>query len=153
MRWFTLASMLSLSLSVALALSWLLSYRWAGSLSLGTDYSIQWRDGRVEISNLGHFILSDVDGRGGPLKARDRSAPAPVAANFHRFVFRCGPTSLAMALLPALWLACLQRRRLRQDPRQCRHCGYSLIGNESGVCPECGAPVRLATGGEDAVTQ
>jgi hypothetical protein len=27
-------------------------------------------------------------------------------------------------------------RRERSDP--CRRCGYSLTGNVSGVCPECG---------------
>lgn len=26
--------------------------------------------------------------------------------------------------------------------RFCRGCGYNLRGNTSGVCPECGAPVR-----------
>lgn len=26
-------------------------------------------------------------------------------------------------------------------PFICRNCGYSLIGNISGVCPECGTPV------------
>jgi hypothetical protein len=23
----------------------------------------------------------------------------------------------------------------------CRHCGYNLTGNTSGICPECGTPV------------
>jgi len=27
----------------------------------------------------------------------------------------------------------------------CRKCGYSLAGNVSGVCPECGAPARVPT--------
>jgi hypothetical protein len=26
-------------------------------------------------------------------------------------------------------------------PERCRRCGYSLHGNVSGVCPECGTPV------------
>jgi hypothetical protein len=25
--------------------------------------------------------------------------------------------------------------------RKCQQCGYSLVGNVSGICPECGAPV------------
>ena len=29
------------------------------------------------------------------------------------------------------------------DPCRCRHCGYSLVGNSSGRCPECGAPVEI----------
>lgn len=28
------------------------------------------------------------------------------------------------------------------DPLTCKHCGYSLKGNISGVCPECGAAVE-----------
>ena len=34
--------------------------------------------------------------------------------------------------------------RRKYDPRcrkgHCKHCGYDLSGNESGVCPECGSP-------------
>ena len=26
-------------------------------------------------------------------------------------------------------------------PGVCRRCGYSLTGNVSGICPECGTPV------------
>src|SRR5262249_1546583 len=34
-------------------------------------------------------------------------------------------------------------RRSRTDPSlQCPHCGYSLTGNTSGVCPECGTEAR-----------
>ncbi len=30
----------------------------------------------------------------------------------------------------------------------CSNCGYNLTGNVSGVCPECGAPVQGAKGGD-----
>jgi hypothetical protein len=33
------------------------------------------------------------------------------------------------------------RPKLRAARGLCRMCGYSLIGNRSGVCPECGTPV------------
>lgn len=33
----------------------------------------------------------------------------------------------------------------RADPTRCFSCGYSLVGNVSGVCPECGTP-RAAAG-------
>ncbi len=39
------------------------------------------------------------------------------------------------------WMLCCKRRI---DAEGCAHCGYSLRGNVSGVCPECGTPVSLA---------
>ena len=49
----------------------------------------------------------------------------------------------AMAFWPALgihfnWPGF--RRRFK--PNECRHCGYDLTGNVSGVCPECGTPIN-----------
>lgn len=44
-------------------------------------------------------------------------------------------TSLVVALAPA---ASLLRRRHRARRGHCAECGYSLEGNESGICPECG---------------
>ena len=33
-------------------------------------------------------------------------------------------------------------RKLRRcGPHDCKHCGYSLIGIDSTVCPECGGAV------------
>jgi hypothetical protein len=32
-----------------------------------------------------------------------------------------------------------KRREARVLPGFCRNCGYNLLGNVSGVCPECGA--------------
>lgn len=32
------------------------------------------------------------------------------------------------------------------DQYRCHTCGYSLIGNTSGICPECGAPAGISTG-------
>jgi len=37
--------------------------------------------------------------------------------------------------------ALMSRRRNRKAPSMC-DCGYCLVGNESGTCPECGAPVN-----------
>ena len=42
----------------------------------------------------------------------------------------------------AVWLQSDDRRKRRKERGQCHHCGYSLTGNVSGVCPECGT--RLA---------
>ncbi len=35
------------------------------------------------------------------------------------------------------------RRRRDAIASPCPRCGYDLIGNESGVCPECGGAVRI----------
>ncbi len=33
----------------------------------------------------------------------------------------------------------------KHDQPVCHACGYSLIGNESGICPECGSPHQRET--------
>jgi len=44
-----------------------------------------------------------------------------------------------------LWLSWVIYRRLRYSgPNRCRACGYSTMGNVSGVCPECGASLSDA---------
>lgn len=49
-------------------------------------------------------------------------------------------------LLPAAgWLALTliaRHRDRRRAASACRSCGYDLTGNVSGVCPECGTPVK-----------
>ncbi len=42
------------------------------------------------------------------------------------------------ALIPCRWLFRYRRSRARRQRHCCESCGYSLIGNASGVCPECG---------------
>jgi hypothetical protein len=41
--------------------------------------------------------------------------------------------------LALLALRFVRARRIK--PGHCNQCGYSLTGNTSGVCPECGTPV------------
>ena len=41
--------------------------------------------------------------------------------------------------LPTAWLIYRDSRRPR--PGCCRHCGYDLTANLSGICPECGKPI------------
>ena len=55
---------------------------------------------------------------------------------------------LLIFLIPTLWLWRLDRRH--QPPGHCEKCGYNLTANTSGICPECGAPVR--NGGFSAQT-
>ncbi len=47
----------------------------------------------------------------------------------------------AVLLVTGLGLSAWPARR-RRGPGQCRRCGYDLTGNASGVCPECGTPLR-----------
>jgi hypothetical protein len=54
------------------------------------------------------------------------------------------PFTTILGVLPAIWLRSrLRRTRAGQRERRgrCRSCGYSLTGNVSGVCPECGTPI------------
>jgi len=72
----------------------------------------------------------------------------PWYGRVHLTVFMVGN---AVAIAPYLWFvprrmnaatdALLAARGL------CRSCGYRLAGNVSGVCPECGTPVRQTPDG------
>ena len=46
--------------------------------------------------------------------------------------------ALILAILPTIWLFKWNKRR-KLGPNACPGCGYDLTGNETGVCPECGA--------------
>ena len=50
---------------------------------------------------------------------------------------------LWMLFLPIAAVSLLAWRRARmRRPGHCLNCGYDLIGNVSGVCPECGKEVQ-----------
>ena len=50
---------------------------------------------------------------------------------------------LWMPFLPIAAASLLAWRRARmRRPGHCRNCGYDLMGNVSGVCPECGKEVQ-----------
>ena len=49
--------------------------------------------------------------------------------------------TLLFAIFPAARLMHRFRRVLRRHTGSCPTCSYSLTGNTSGVCPECGTPV------------
>ncbi len=52
-------------------------------------------------------------------------------------------------LIVSLYSLCSKLRRQGQEVSQlipCESCGYSLVGNTSGICPECGG--RLAGAGQ-----
>lgn len=50
-------------------------------------------------------------------------------------------------MIPPIRDSIRERRRLgRKKRNECLECGYNLKGNISGLCPECGTPVRRAFG-------
>lgn len=51
--------------------------------------------------------------------------------------------ALITAILPAMYLHLTFRRRRSTVINPCPSCGYSLFGNISGVCPECGSKVNV----------
>ncbi len=68
-------------------------------------------------------------------------------------VVPCWFPAAVFALLPA-WLTVMRRwrRRYRLTHGLCLACGYSLTGNVSGVCPECGTAVPRSADTEQATT-
>jgi len=69
-----------------------------------------------------------------------------------RFSLPLWPVLLVTAVLPVLWM--MREYRRRRGRRRtlnglCAACGYSVTGNTSGTCPECGTPIPL---GSDAGT-
>lgn len=76
---------------------------------------LNWIDQRIDLSSHSHF--------------RTRAAVLPIEA-----------VIIASGLVPALRFYRRGRRRCAAAGR-CTRCGYSLTGNISGVCPECGTKV------------
>jgi predicted RNA-binding Zn-ribbon protein involved in translation (DUF1610 family) len=55
---------------------------------------------------------------------------------------RCWPVALLLGIYPALFCHRRVRSSWHKTPDRCPACGYSLIGNLSGACPECGKEMR-----------
>ena len=51
------------------------------------------------------------------------------------------PLLLVGTLWLLVWIGFLPKPLLKARAGRCRHCGYDLTGNESGVCSECGAGI------------
>ena len=52
-------------------------------------------------------------------------------------------THILSVAVVACWAACRLRRQLALLQGGCWVCGYNLTGNVSGICPECGTPIRV----------
>jgi hypothetical protein len=67
------------------------------------------------------------------------------------WIYGAGPIVPVYTLIPLVSFAVfrvLSGRVVVQDGTLCAQCGYCLIGNVSGVCPECGWPIAGWSGGE-----
>ena len=64
----------------------------------------------------------------------------------HEFIGPIGGLVLVLLYMPGFTFVLMRGSRARQRRERwaagrCIRCGYSLTGNTSGVCPECGRPI------------
>ena len=167
-----LLTALSLLLCVAVATLWVRSYRaaevlyWIGEDAAGGQACAA-RASRGGLVFSRESWDAGVGGlRRGYRPGLRRETEPPLLLKVNRFGFGAGGIS-GTAVGPAfsgesrwvtipLWLVPILaatpaaargvaavRRRLRPKPlNPCRHCGYDLTGNVSGVCPECGKAIE-----------
>jgi hypothetical protein len=92
-----------------------------------------WRRHTSHISMGSSFAANDIDW----LLAEQRVTPD---GRVIRFGFRLSPIIIASAVLPAIWLIVLLRRRRLAKLGHCPACGYDLRESKER-CPECGKVV------------
>jgi hypothetical protein len=155
-----MGSLVSFLAWLALAILLVASFQWkwhdpgirvAGNVRVGAS------DGTIAIYNDSQpFFDGTVGMSGGPGWPRPK-CPRDVSLRFPGFTFHHftwpgeWPTGtywtfavaliyplILTAIMPTLWLARYARTRRRRAAGLCSGCGYSLTGNISGVCPECG---------------
>jgi hypothetical protein len=56
--------------------------------------------------------------------------------------FRYWKWVLLFLAMPAVWLLMWWSAQRRTEQGICSSCGYSLTGNTSGACPECGTAIN-----------
>ncbi|HSZ54996.1 MAG TPA: hypothetical protein VK797_05005 [Tepidisphaeraceae bacterium] len=164
-RLFAVASAISLLLFVGTVVLWVRSYAACDQLILYT------RRSRIDLvsglgilacsrtADLSHELVIPDSGwvyiSNDPAPNRAWICPIPLVWGFGYYVNRVKGVAdpwralsvpyWAMALgsliMPAAWLILSYRRWSCNRANHCPKCGYSLTGNTSGVCPECGTPV------------
>jgi hypothetical protein len=140
------------------ALGILLFVLWAGSMFLGFEYGVE-SPSNSEITWAITIDLGRVHCFYQPLSSNSNiqrfwEVYPPQSWNweytwhFHHETWNPGweiNVPLWMPLLLAAGAtALLFWRSRRRYPGYCVRCGYSLTGNTSGVCPECGEPITSA---------
>ena len=73
-----------------------------------------------------------------------KSSKSQLASTWH-FTFPHWFLLLLSAVLPSIWLIKWWKKRRLAMVGCCPACGYDLTGNETGVCPECGASTAIET--------
>jgi hypothetical protein len=164
-RLFAFAAAVSLVLFLATTVLWVRgNRRWTGLIFRwqGLDLSIASNHGRFLVDNLPEILnfhvarqrmvrlLQSRDAAKGRLVRyedaishnRTLVAIGSVAdPAYLRIAVPCWLTEMFLLILPVAWLLFVYRQRMR-CPDGCITCGYNLTGNISGVCPECGTPIR-----------
>jgi hypothetical protein len=168
-RLFPLASGLSLLLCIALCVLWAMGYSYMGSLNWvradghftwlmsehgGLYLARGWQQGPRHAEQPEFFTLwlnvwrqpwEEEHGiparrwmgvRAFTVHPPDHREPARVLVVSDWLV------ALAAAVLPAMWVGRLLRRRRRAGTGRCLHCGYDLRASPER-CPECGASSPL----------
>lgn len=101
------------------------------------NHQVVWNDSvtkqYVSTSQRGVFALFIFDTRGPDGRIVERQV----------LKFSYWQLVILTAILPAISVVHFRRRRSewKRRPGFCRKCGYNLIGNVSGACPECATPV------------
>ncbi len=131
-RLFTIFCGLSLLLCVASLVLWVRAWM-ANDLILkahigNNGYLLTLRQGRIELTGIWDFADS---------------------ASWLNWNIPCWLVLLLTAVLPVLLFISVVRRRsilsARMKNGSCLKCGYSLTGNVSGTCPECGMEIAAKT--------
>ena len=153
-RIMSVASVLSLLLCVGTAVLWLIGditglsitwirmdsstafqTRYAASVS-GGGFAFETSADLPDPSGLGWYFGHDFNDYPDP----DHTWRIYVRENLFRLVFPCWSVLLLSLLLP-IWWTIRARARPAKNRSTCSTCGYTLTGNTSGTCPECGAAI------------
>jgi hypothetical protein len=164
---FNFAAALSLLLCVATVVLWVRSYHtWDSSHWNGPDrskktdrYAVGIADGEVSFVHVTTDTVPLLIPPGfRSVAAGPRGPRPPPTWTFVGITYLNIPTNFSHLAevnvplwMPVLALSVLPFVRVLQGFRRvrsgcCLTCGYSLTGNTSGVCPECGTPVPQKAG-------
>ncbi len=155
------------TLCVLIFALWLVSMKWDASLRFRSDYvselhirkefHIRTVAGQIEFAEYRRSYSPDVNTALLRFESTDTEGWRCIGFGFSPWflsnedvtyvIFPLWLPFLLIALPTGSLLWSDHRRRMRGGAGCCAQCGYSLTGNTTGQCPECGAttPARAAT--------